>query len=69
MQTEEVATTVILPVPIAASVSDPLKASIGASNSEKVREQTRKVFENELAQTLTETVGSVLKEYVSRPYQ
>ena len=26
------------------------------------------MFENELSQTLTETVGKVLSEYVTRPY-
>ena len=36
---------------------------------DKVREQTRRVFENELSQTLSETFNKVLGEYVAKPYQ
>ena len=44
-------------------------STIGTRNTEKVKEQTRQVFEGELAQTLQASLNRVLSEYVVAPYQ
>ena len=41
---------------------------IGASNSDKVRDHSQKLFENDLSQVMSETVNRVLSDYVVRPY-
>lgn len=55
--------------PIAAQTTLNSTCSIGVSNCEKVKEQTRKVFEKQLAPTITTSVSKVLNDYISRPYQ
>ncbi len=52
-----------------ATAEDPTKSIIiGANNTDKVREHTQKVFENDLSQMMSETVNRVLSDYVVRPY-
>lgn len=43
--------------------------SIGAANTEQVREHAKQVFENELSQTLSLSLNRVFTDYVVRPYQ
>jgi len=42
---------------------------IGSSNSQKVREQVKSVFEGELSETVTQSVNRVLTDYIVKPYE